>query len=297
VLFTHTCYLPLTIRTPNVLLMQDARYFCDIGAAAGVLDDQGLGFLLKKYWTYRSLRTARVVTVQSNTLADSIAARIPSAAPRIRVIPHGPGFLDGPQPRTPAAMWRGETLELLCISLFRKYKNFPVLLRMLRSLRTSQIPARLHLTLDETDPGVGQLWREARGLGVEDCLVNHGEVRTEQLSQLYRDADAFVFASVCESFGFPLIEAMSFGIPVFAADTPINREICGPAAAYFPPGDPQSLADLLRCYLARPELRSSASQESIRRSQRFSWTSAGEQTLNLILDQLPNSCAPGQSRV
>jgi len=40
---------------------------------------------------------------------------------------------------------------------------------------------------------------------------------------------------LCESFGFPLVEAMGARLPIVAADTPVNQEVCGKAAIYFPP--------------------------------------------------------------
>ncbi len=269
--------------------MQDARYFYDGALTAGIADNPGPAFSLKRSWAYHSIRTARALTVQSRALADSILARIPSVASRIRVIPHGAGFLDCPLPLAPKTPRQDETLELLCVSLFRRYKNFSLLLRTLQSLRACQMRARLHLTLDRADPDVQHLWNEAQELGIGDCLVNHGEVGPEKLSELYREAHAFVFASVCESFGFPLIEAMSFGLPVFAIDTPINREICGSAAAYFPSDEPRRLANLLRCYRANPELWLRAAGAGARRAGRFSWAAAGEQTLSLILDQVTSS--------
>jgi glycosyltransferase involved in cell wall biosynthesis len=291
ILFTHTCYLPPSLRIPTVLLMQDARYFYDSTLAVNGSDSAGSGSSLKKSWAYHSIRTARTLTVQSRTLADSIVARIPSVTPRLSVIPHGAGFLDSPPSQTSKMPRRDDTLELLCVSLFRRYKNFSLLLRTLKCLHDSQVRARLHLTLDPSNPEVQHLWNEAQELGIADCLVNNGEVSADKLPELYREAHAFVFASTCESFGFPLIEAMSFGLPVFAIDTSINREICGSAAVYFPPDEPRKLANLLRCYHANPELWLRAAEAGGRRAERFSWAVAGEQTLNLILDQIPNSRA------
>jgi glycosyltransferase involved in cell wall biosynthesis len=68
----------------------------------------------------------------------------------------------------------------------------------------------------------------------------------EHMQHLYLDSDIFVFPSLTESFGFPMAEAMSYGLPIVASDTPVNREICGGAAVYFSPQNPEDLARQVR---------------------------------------------------
>ena len=58
-------------------------------------------------------------------------------------------------------------------------------------------------------------------------IVTLGPHKYANLPQLYRDHDVFVFPSVSETFGHPMAEAMSTGLPVVASDTPVNLEICG----------------------------------------------------------------------
>lgn len=283
-LFTHTCYLPPILTKKTVLLMQDARYFSDsFRAAHSRKGKERARFRFKQLWAFHSVRTADMVVVQTKTLANSIVKRIPSVAPRLRVVPHGPGYLDKAPPCLVRPPRYGEPLELLCVSLFRAYKDFSTLVRALKVLCDARVPARLHLTLDGSDPEVHQLWRCARELDVDGHMVNHGELESKQLSELYRSSHVFVFSSISESFGFPLIEAMSFGMPVFAADTAVNREICEGAATYFPPGDAAALGELLRSYYERPESWLHAGKTSAQRAMRFRWDEAGKETLDLIL--------------
>src|SRR5207244_9471275 len=63
----------------------------------------------------------------------------------------------------------------------------------------------------------------------------------QQAQELYQNADIFVSPSLVESFGYPLVEAMAHGLPVVAADTEVNREICAEAALYFTPRSPEDL--------------------------------------------------------
>jgi glycosyltransferase involved in cell wall biosynthesis len=73
-----------------------------------------------------------------------------------------------------------------------------------------------------------------------------GPLGRQQVQELYREGDLFVFPALCESFGHPLVEAMVHGLPIVAADTPVNREICGEAAIYSSPLDAEELARQVR---------------------------------------------------
>src|SRR3546814_15007679 len=57
----------------------------------------------------------------------------------------------------------------------------------------------------------------------------------------YADADALLFPSLDESFGLPLVEAMTLGLPILAAERPYARSLCGDAAVYFHPSTAASL--------------------------------------------------------
>ncbi|MDC0033962.1 glycosyltransferase, partial [Alphaproteobacteria bacterium] len=82
----------------------------------------------------------------------------------------------------------------------------------------------------------------------------------------YGSNDIFVFPSVSETFGFPLVEAMACGLPIIAADTLTNREICGQAALYFPPSDATALAGSIKELRTRPALYGWMRDTGIRRA-------------------------------
>ncbi len=69
-----------------------------------------------------------------------------------------------------------------------------------------------------------------------------------ELDYAYRHASALIFASECEGFGLPLVEAMQYGLPVLASDIAVFREIGGDYPHYFDQRDPQSLRDAIRSF-------------------------------------------------
>lgn len=285
VLFSQEYYLPLFRPRHTVLLLQDATFFDDSRALRHRLSrSERLTLLMKKRWCYHSAAGANRILVQSDSMARLVAKKVPSARSRISVVHHGPGFLDGPQRpmyRTAAS----DSLEIAYVALYRGYKNFEVLLRALRLLQREGVAVRLHLTLDLVeDPGARMVMSYARKIGVEHSIVNHGELEPDGVAQVYQSAHVFVFPSVCESFGFPQIEAMALGLPVLAADTAVNRELCGPAAIFFAPDDDHVLAAQLKRLYQNPAELAVLAKRSAGRGRDFDWTEAAKKTLECLVD-------------
>jgi glycosyltransferase involved in cell wall biosynthesis len=103
-----------------------------------------------------------------------------------------------------------------------------------------------------------------------------------KLATVYRDAEAFVMPSIYEGFGFPLLEAMTHGVPSIAARSSSLPEIGGDAALYFDPTDARELEAQLRRVLNDAELRATLSVRGRARAAEFSWQRAAEQTLGVL---------------
>lgn len=115
-------------------------------------------------------------------------------------------------------------------------------------------------------------------LGIEDRVTFLGYVRDEDLPLLFARCEAFVFPSLYEGFGMPILEAMLAGAPVLASDRPAMREVGGAAARFF---DPESPEDIARA-LALPFDRDAMIAEGFRQASRFTWPAAAETTLNTL---------------
>jgi glycosyltransferase involved in cell wall biosynthesis len=107
-------------------------------------------------------------------------------------------------------------------------------------------------------------------------------LKPSQLATVYERAEAFVFPSIYEGFGFPLLEAMRHGIPSIAARSSSLPEIGGDAALYFPPGDVDALERELRRVLSDAALRAELAARGRVRAAEFRWDVAGEKTLDVL---------------
>ncbi len=107
-------------------------------------------------------------------------------------------------------------------------------------------------------------------------------VPAQQLAAIYRDAEVFVFPSIYEGFGFPLLEAMAYGVPSIAARSSSLPEIGGDAALYFDPKDARALEAQIEQVLTTPELRRQLAEAGVARAAGFRWDEAAQKTLDVL---------------
>jgi glycosyltransferase involved in cell wall biosynthesis len=107
-------------------------------------------------------------------------------------------------------------------------------------------------------------------------------VAPPQLAAIYRNAELFVFPSIYEGFGFPLLEAMAYGVPSIAARSSSLPEIGGDAALYFDPRDARALETEIERVLTDAALRSRLADAGIARAGQFRWDVAAEKTLDVL---------------
>lgn len=284
VLFSLTNYLPdAPLPCPSLLLVQHAGHFSklfDERMQAALSLPGRLAWRAKRHWVIRSLQRASRVTVQTEALAHAIEAQAGIAASKITVIPHGHGLT------APAAAPRDypgkRTWQIGYVSKFGVQKNFRVLIDAAAKLAASGADFRLHLTLNPDIENCRRILEEAEGAGIGHLLVNHGELDTAGVRGLYEKLDLFVFPSLCESFGFPMLEAMAQGMPMLIADIDSNREMAGPAGITFDTADAGALADHITTLMQDGAVYRQAAAAMLARAGDFSWQKAARQTCELL---------------
>ena len=141
-----------------------------------------------------------------------------------------------------------------------------------------------HITLiiaGAWDPRYPEPRRRVETLGLESAVRFLGPVPEEELPALYSGAMAFVFPSLYEGFGLPVLEAMSCGVPVACSNTSSLPEIVGQAALTFDPTDVEAMAEALSRLLSDAELRAELRRRGLERAQRFSWAETARRTLDV----------------
>jgi glycosyltransferase involved in cell wall biosynthesis len=114
-------------------------------------------------------------------------------------------------------------------------------------------------------------------------LTDHVRVivgpKAEELCALYRCAEGFVYPSLGEGFGIPVLEAMACGTPALLSDIPVFHEVAGDAALYFDPLDCEDMARCLDSTLSQ-DLRKQFTEKGLRNVTKFSWDACAANTLS-----------------
>lgn len=108
------------------------------------------------------------------------------------------------------------------------------------------------------------------------------------LCTLYKKAQAFVFPSLYEGFGLPVLEAFSCGCPVLVSNSSSLPEVAGDAALYFDPKDPLSINDALIKILYDPQLRKELVSKGFKQLSLFSWNKMYQETMQVYNKVLSN---------
>jgi len=168
---------------------------------------------------------------------------------------------------------------LLFVGALEPRKNLPRLLQALKVVHQSF--ARVSLVLagrEGRDAGVVRA--RTRELGLETWVKITGYLEADELRDLYHSASAFVFPSLGEGFGIPLLEAMASGVPVVSSRAPALPETAGEAAEYFDPLDGEDMARAIVRVLDDGDLRERLVSSGLRRVKGFTWERAAAQALD-----------------
>lgn len=243
-------------------------------------------------------RLDRVIAVSESTRRDLESfARVPPE--RIAVIHNGADLtrFTPAQPEEAVADMRARLgidgpYLLYTARLEHPGKNHVRLLEAFAELRRRHdLPHRLVLA--------GGRWSGAEAidariaeLGVADAVVLPGFVPHELLPALYAGAEVFVFPSLFEGFGIPVLEAMASGTPVCAANTSSIPEVVGDAGLLFDPKEPAAIADALERLLTDAALRARLAEVGLARAAGFTWDRAAA----AVLDELEALAQAGPRR-
>jgi glycosyltransferase involved in cell wall biosynthesis len=129
--------------------------------------------------------------------------------------------------------------------------------------------------------GYESLFATVEALGLHDHVIFPGFVAEEDLPDLYRGALLFIYPSLYEGFGLPILEAMGCGTPVIASHTSSMPEVAGDAAILVDPTKPQALASAMASVLGSEEQREELQRKGIARAREFSWDTVARKTLEV----------------
>jgi glycosyltransferase involved in cell wall biosynthesis len=168
---------------------------------------------------------------------------------------------------------------LLFISTLEPRKNVPTLIKAFARIH-KKIPHNL-LLIGGVGWNADPIFETIEQLGIQDRIIRPGFIPHHMLPAFYSAADAFVFPTLYEGFGLPLLEALTCGCPVIAADNSSVPEVTGDAALLSDAMDEAALAENVLAVLEDDALRAGMIARGKTHAAQYSWGACAEKTLQV----------------
>ena len=231
--------------------------------------------LYMRWSTAASMAVAHAVIVPSRAVESDLRRLQPPHRASVHVVPEGASESFNVRRDSPEVEAAGKRYSLPERYLFHLGTSEPGKNRALLLEAYERVRA--------THPDVGLVLAGQKGWGeqqeVPPGVLDLGYLPQDDLPLLYAGAEAFVFPSLYEGFGLPILEAMASGTPVVTAVGGACAEVAGAAGIVVDPLTVEDLAEAVSRVLDDPALRSQLVEAGRKRAAEFSWERAARETL------------------
>ncbi|MBK8046413.1 MAG: glycosyltransferase family 4 protein [Anaerolineales bacterium] len=285
--------LPLATATPGIVTVHDLSF---------LRTPERLPPLKRTYLTalcrVSVQRAAKVIAVSRQTAGD-VTHFFGTPPEKIEVVYNGVAPEFQPIPNAAATRLRSDQNRperyLLYLGTLEPRKNLELLIRAFGRWRQSASAVEREIVLVLAGARgwyYDTIFEQVTALGLADSVQFPGFIPAAQLPDWYRGAEGFVYPSVFEGFGLPVLEAMACGTPVLCSHTPSLLEVAGDATLTFDPTAEEELLHGLQLLLGQPALRAELRARGMRQAGEFSWHRCAEATLR-IYEAVGVACPQG----
>jgi glycosyltransferase involved in cell wall biosynthesis len=236
------------------------------------------------------IRTATKIITPSETVKEEVSTHLKVNEEKIVAIPEAarPGFVrkSGKEVSALKRKLRIDDQFVLFVGTIEPRKNLITLIRAFEEIiRATALRPQLVIAGKEGWRN-NELFAYLKGTAAAERLRFTGYVSDEELAALYSACSVFVYPSLYEGFGLPLLEAMACGAPVITSQIPSIRETVGSAARLVVPTDTGGLAQAIVKVLEDPAERAHLATEGQKRAAAFTWQKTAEATMKVYREVL-----------
>ena len=258
---------------PQVVMVHDLRPISH--------PERSLQSLYFRSWVPPLLRSCRHILTNSQFTAREIQRCVGLTDDLITVIPLGYDTAVF-QPAVVPPLLQGDKPYLLHVGQAYPHKNLQRLIQAFASVALRNPDLRLVLAGKPHPVESPILKRLVVDLALEDQVEFCSYVPYSALPDLYRGALAFVYPSLWEGFGLPILEAMACGTPVITSFGSGTEEVSGDASVLVDPADVDALADAMHEVVVSRLLQSQLRDRGLQRASLFHWQHTAEATATVL---------------
>lgn len=170
---------------------------------------------------------------------------------------------------------------VLYIASSLPHKNHERLLQAFRIVK-ERVPGIKLVLIGARDKGYDVISKRIKEIGLEDDIIFLGWLPFKDIPMIYCASDVFVFPSVHEGFGLPILEAMACGIPVVCSNIEPLTEVAGNAAFFVDPYSPSDIADGILSVIQDQQLQKNLIEKGFKKAGEFTWRNTALKTLSFL---------------
>ena len=258
---------------PQVVMVHDLRPISH--------PERSLQSLYFRAWVPPLLRCCSHILTNSEFTAREIQRCVGISDERITVIPLGyDAAVFRPEPQCP--LNQNSQPYLLHIGQAYPHKNLPRLIQAFAQVAVQHSEICLVLAGKPHPRETPMLKRLVRDLALENQIQFRSYVPYSELPALYRGALGFVYPSLWEGFGLPILEAMACGTPVITSLGSGTQEVSGDAALLVDPSNVGSMTDAMKDLIKNQHLGSQLRERGMQRASMFDWDSTASSTARVL---------------
>jgi glycosyltransferase involved in cell wall biosynthesis len=224
----------------------------------------------------------RVIAISQAT-KDDLVATYGVDADTVDVVHLGLGQTQRAAGTSPDELRRqlelGDRPVVLCVASALAHKNIPRLFEAFAGQFADAPDAPVLVVVGHAGLEQDNLRAQADSLGITERVRFTGWIEQDDLEGLYAAAELFVYPTLREGFGLPVLEAMERGVPVACSNTTSLPEVAGDAAELFDPTDTDAIGSAIARILGSSELRDSLIARGHEQAALFTWQRSGAETI------------------
>ena len=238
--------------------------------------------LIYHYWLPLAVRRLDAIITVSEQSKRDLIRYLPVKSEDVVVIPEAAGanyrLLNRTQVKPVLTRYGIDFPYILYVGSLVSRKNLPRLLEAYARARQN-VPQWKLVIVGARKWKFTPIFETVQRLGLEPHVHFTGYVEEEDLPAVYNGADLFVFPSLYEGFGLPVLEAMASGTPVITSNCSSLPEVAGDAAILIDPYDVDAIAEAMQQVLLNPSLAASLRVKGLAHAKKFSWERTAQETI------------------
>lgn len=263
----QSAYFPLNMNCESIYTIHDLNF----------LKEENQQFIDKKMKMMRKqIEKASIITAISHYAANDVAQNFDLKGKKIEVIHNGIELKTYINPKKPNFIAENQKFIFTIGSLMEK-KNFHVLVPMMKYMPDYKLIIAGRREKDY----IYTIQNEIKKHQLENNVILAGEINDEDRFWLYQNCEAFVFPSLLEGFGMPIVEALSVGKPVFSSDATSLPEVGGELVDYWHNFEPENMYEVFKNGIEKRKKDALFAEKAIRRANEFTWKIAADKYFDL----------------